>query len=82
MSNEAAERLRELLIDADAGRPLHSQYGHTMAEWLDAALAAERRATVERIRAMVAATVELSAANGQVASLYAAFDILDAVAER
>lgn len=45
-TNDAAERLRAFLLEGDAGSAYHLDH----AADLDAALAAERRATVERLR--------------------------------
>jgi hypothetical protein len=67
VTNDAAERLREYLGLRLLDDPLR--------ELLDAALAAERRATVERIRAAY-----LAAANGAEHPVILA--ILDAEAER
>lgn len=69
-TNDAAERLRSVLTN--------SAQKHSLAD-LNAALAAERRATVERIRAALV-PVEFADAEGY--TIHDTHAILDAEAER
>jgi len=84
MSNEAAERLLVLAKEAEKDPNVWNTEGYHLAESvienLDAALAAERKGTVERIRARILDRVEFGVTVGAVMPLHDAFAILEAEA--